>query len=100
MAQGTLEVLLVGAKGLESTDYLSTYAWARLIRSNPSAVSLQIRDLARAFVASLLSKKGIISALANEFWCGWSQVTWIPTRFCNAAPMSRRAALHLVYVSV
>jgi hypothetical protein len=28
MAQGTLEVLLVGAKGLENTDYLSTHASA------------------------------------------------------------------------
>jgi hypothetical protein len=29
MAQGTLEVLLVGAKGLENTDYLSTRAFGR-----------------------------------------------------------------------
>ena len=28
MAQGTLEVLLVGAKGLENTDYLCKLPWA------------------------------------------------------------------------
>lgn len=39
MAQGTLEVLLVGARGLENTDYLSTYACLRS-NSSSSAVSL------------------------------------------------------------
>lgn len=34
MVHGTLEVLLIGAKGLENTDYLCTYEF--LIFRNPS----------------------------------------------------------------
>jgi hypothetical protein len=54
MAQGTLEVLLVGAKGLENTDYLSTYASARLLRPSSSAVSLSLEEGRQFLLTSLV----------------------------------------------
>ena len=47
MAQGTLEVLLVGAKGLENTDYLSTQAVSmihdRLVRLRSGKILQRLR---------------------------------------------------------
>jgi hypothetical protein len=66
MAQaGTLEVLLVGAKGLENTDYLcklATFSSFPFPPSNSALISCYLVDPS-SFAGRLISQIGIISGL-------------------------------------
>jgi len=59
MVHGTLEVLLVGAKGLENTDYLCTH---RLnLQHSPFSLSLFACDLSWSIVSMGIGASGLVT---------------------------------------